>query len=110
MAGNNSSLQQQNATELQNRMDWLDEERRKLNRRISELEQKIELKDRELDSREQRIQELERQTAAAANQLSRIPQVDLQLSQFKDEIVQMIEQYDRRRERRRGQRHRLFER
>lgn len=97
MAGNNSSLQQQTATELQNRIEWLDEERRKLNRRISELEQKIELKDRELDSREQRIQDLERQMAAVTNQISRIPQVDLQLSQFKDEIVQMIEQYDRRR-------------
>jgi len=97
MAGNNTPLQQQTTTELQNRIDWLDEERRKLNRRISELEQKVELKDRELDSREQRIQELERQMAATNSQISRIPQVDLQLSQFKDEIVQMIEQYDRRR-------------
>ncbi|MBE7528483.1 MAG: hypothetical protein HS099_01955 [Ardenticatenaceae bacterium] len=97
MAGNNTPLQQQTANDLQNRLEWLDEERRKLIRRLSELEQKVELKDRELDSREQRIQELERQTAAMATQLSRIPQVDLQLSQFKDEIVQMIEQYDRRR-------------
>lgn len=97
MAGNNTPLQQQAASDLQNRLEWLDEERRKLIRRLSELEQKVELKDRELDSREQRIQELERQTAAMTTQLSRIPQVDLQLSQFKDEIVQMIEQYDRRR-------------
>lgn len=97
MAGNNTPLQQQTISDLQNRLEWLDEERRKLLRRLSELEQKVELKDRELDSREQRIQELERQTAAMTTQLSRIPQVDLQLSQFKDEIVQMIEQYDRRR-------------
>ncbi|MBX3055504.1 MAG: hypothetical protein KF770_03440 [Anaerolineae bacterium] len=97
MAGNNTPLQQQTISDLQNRLEWLDEERRKLLRRLSELEQKVELKDRELDSREQRIQELERQTAAMTTQISRIPQVDLQLSQFKDEIVQMIEQYDRRR-------------
>ncbi|HUM72064.1 MAG TPA: hypothetical protein PLK31_24835, partial [Chloroflexota bacterium] len=97
MAGNNTPLQQQTVSDLQNRLEWLDEERRKLIRRLSELEQKVELKDRELDGREQRIQELERQVVAATTQLSRIPQVDLQLSQFKDEIVQMIEQYDRRR-------------
>lgn len=97
MAGNNTPLQQQTVSDLQNRMEWLDEERRKLIRRLSELEQKVELKDREIDGREQRIQELERQVAATTTQLSRIPQVDLQLSQFKDEIVQMIEQYDRRR-------------
>lgn len=97
MAGNNTPLQQQTVSDLQNRLEWLDEERRKLLRRLNELEQKVELKDRELDGREQRIQELERQVAAATTQLSRIPQVDLQLSQFKDEIVQMIEQYDRRR-------------
>lgn len=93
----NNPVQQQALSDLQNRIEWLDEERRKSNRRMNELEQKIELKDRELDSREQRIQELERQVASVTAQLSRIPQVDLQLSQFKDEIVQMIEQYDRRR-------------
>jgi chromosome segregation ATPase len=97
MAGNNTPVQQQTISDLQNRLEWLDEERRKLLRRVSEMEQKVELKDRELDGREQRIQELERQVAAATTQLSRIPQVDLQLAQFKDEIVQMIEQYDRRR-------------
>lgn len=97
MANGNNPVQQQNVSELQNRIEWLDEERRKLIRRMSELEQKVELKDRELGTREQRIQELERQVSAVSSQLSRIPQVDLQLSQFKDEIVQMIEQYDRRR-------------
>jgi chromosome segregation ATPase len=98
MANNgNNPVQQQTVGELQNRVEWLDEERRKLNRRLSELEQKLELKDRGLDGRDQRLQELERQLTAVTAQLSRIPQVDLQLAQFKDEIVQMIEQYDRRR-------------
>lgn len=93
----NNAVQEQTIKELQNRVNWLDEERRKLNRRLNELEQALELKDRDLDSREKRIQDLEKQMATATSQLSRIPQVDLQLSQFKDEIVQMIEQYDRRR-------------
>lgn len=93
----NNPMQQQTISELQNRIEWLDEERRKLNRRLSELEQKLELKNRDLDGRDQRIQELERSVTNLSAQISRIPQVDLQLSQFKDEIVQMIEQYDRRR-------------
>lgn len=98
MANNGSNtVEQLTLGELQNRMEWLDEERRKLNRRLSELEQKLELRDRALDGRDQRIQELERQVAATASQNSRNPQVELQLSQFKDEMVQMIEQYDRRR-------------
>ncbi len=98
MASNgNNPIQQQTVKDLQSRITWLDDERRKLNRRLNELEQKLELKERDLGSREQRIQELERQVSSVNSQLSHIPQVDLQLGQFKDEIVQMIEQYDRRR-------------
>lgn len=103
----NNAVQEQTIKELQNRVNWLDEERRKLNRRLNELEQALELKDRDLDSREKRIQDLEKQMASASSQISRIPQVDLQLSQFKDEIVQMIEQYDRRRLQSEGEMDRL---
>ena len=73
MAGNNTPLQQQTVSDLQNRLEWLDEERRKLIRRLSELEQKVELKDRELDGREQRIQDLERQVAATSSQITSCP-------------------------------------
>lgn len=83
--------------DLQGRLDWLDEERRKQTRKITELEQKLVLQEREIAGREQRIQDLERQLSSTNAQLGRIPKVDLQLAQFKDEIVQMIEQYDQRR-------------
>ena len=83
--------------DLQSRLDWLDEERRKQTRKITELEQKLVLQEREIAGREQRIQDLERQLSSTNAQLGRIPKVDLQLAQFKDEVVQLIEQYDQRR-------------
>ncbi|MCP5094043.1 MAG: hypothetical protein GY943_00670 [Chloroflexi bacterium] len=93
----NSSANAQELDDLKNRLDWLDQERRKTNRKLAEMEQRVELQTRDLSSRDQRIQNLERQLAATNAQLARIPQVDTQLSQFKDDIVKMIEQYDQRR-------------
>jgi len=93
----NETPQQQDIAELQSRLDWLDEERRKLARRLAELEQRTTAQDRELQSREQRIKDLEQQLSRQAGQLARFPQVDTQLLQFKDEMVQLIEQYEKRR-------------
>lgn len=98
MANNSTTAAtDQEIKELQRRLDWLDEERRKQTRKITELEQKITLQEREIAGREQRIQDLERQLSSTTAQIGRIPKVDLQLAQFKDEIVQLIEQYDQRR-------------
>ncbi len=88
---------EQELGEFRKRLEWLDEERRKTARKLAELEQRNELQERELASRERRIQELEKQLSVVNTQLSRIPMVDTQLSQFKDDIVKMIEQYDKRR-------------
>jgi chromosome segregation ATPase len=93
----NETVQQQDIAELQSRLDWLDEERRKVARRLTELEQRTTAQDRELQSREQRIKELEQQLSRQAAQLARFPQVDTQLQQFRDEMVQLIEQYEKRR-------------
>ncbi len=92
-----ASNDQTTIKELQNRLDWLDEERRKASRKLTEMEQKVELQEREAEKREQRIKSLEQQLASANAKISRIPQLDVQLAQFKDDIVQMIEQYDQRR-------------
>lgn len=97
MANNGNAANAQAIKDLQSRLDWLDEERRKQTRKITELEQKLVLQEREIAGREQRIQDLERQLSSTTAQLGRIPKVDLQLAQFKDEVVQMIEQYDQRR-------------
>lgn len=93
----NPAATDQAIKDLQSRLDWLDEERRKQTRKITELEQKLVLQEREIAGREQRIQDLERQLSSTQAQIGRIPKVDLQLAQFKDEVVQMIEQYDQRR-------------
>ncbi len=92
-----SSALDQEVGELRKRIEWLDEERRKSTRKLVELEQRAVLAERELVSRDRRIQDLEKQLGLVNSQLSRIPMVDTQLSQFKDDIVKMIEQYDKRR-------------
>lgn len=98
MASNsNATPIAQELEEVRNRIEWFDGERRKMTRKLAELEQRIELQVRELDGREQRIKDLERQLASTTAQLTRVPQIDTQLAHFKDEIIQMIEQYDQRR-------------
>lgn len=92
-----SSAVDQELGEFRKRLDWLDEERRKSARKLAELEQRSVLQEREIGSRERRIQELEKQLSQVNAQLSRIPLIDTQLSNFKDDIVKMIEQYDKRR-------------
>ncbi|GAB4274070.1 MAG: hypothetical protein Kow0080_22070 [Candidatus Promineifilaceae bacterium] len=88
---------QDEVSELLKRIEWLENERRKLSRRLTEMEQKMELRESDLASREQRLRDLEQRVTAATSQVNKIPKIDLQLGQFKDEIVKMIEQYDQRR-------------
>lgn len=97
MAKPTGSSESQELRDLRQQVEWQDEERRKVGRKLTEIEQRVVLQEREISSRDQRIQDLEAQIANLTSQLSRLPQVDVQLSQFKDEIVQMIEQYDQRR-------------
>ncbi|MCA9936450.1 MAG: hypothetical protein H6662_09080 [Ardenticatenaceae bacterium] len=93
--------------ELQDRMEWLDGERRKTNRKLAEVEQQFALQERELHGREQRIQELEGRLTGLTSQLNRLSQIDTQLDQFKDELVALIEQYDQRRIKSEGELDRL---
>jgi chromosome segregation ATPase len=97
MAGNTQSSQQQNSGELLKRIEWIDEQRRKSARKLAELEQRFTLQERKLATREDRIQDLERQLANTTAQLARISEIDVQLAKFRDEMVDLIEQYDRRR-------------
>lgn len=101
MANNNSvttaATTEQELGEMRKRLDWLDEERRKVTRKLAEMEQRAELQDREIANREQRIQDLEKQLSNLNMQIARLPQTDAQLDQFKDDITKMIDQYDRRR-------------
>jgi chromosome segregation ATPase len=100
MAKTSSSTNSNNLQEieqLRNQVEWLDQERRKANRKLAEMEQQFTLQGREISGREQRVKELEKQLATITAQIARIPQIDVKLGQFKDEMVQMIDQYDQRR-------------
>ncbi len=101
MANNNSvptaATTEQELGEMRKRLDWLDDERRKVTRKLAEMEQRAELQDREISSREQRIQDLEKQLSTLNMQIARLPQTDAQLDQFKDDLTKMIDLYDRRR-------------
>jgi chromosome segregation ATPase len=92
-----STLGTEEITELRSRLEWLDEERRKTTRKLAEFEQRLTLQERELASREQRIKELENSLTRASSQITQFSQIDTTLRQFKDELVQLIEQYDARR-------------
>lgn len=83
--------------QLSNRMEWIDEERQKSNRRLVDLEQRLTRWERDLNSRERRIRELEEKLAKVNVQLSRENRLDTQLNTFRNEMIQMIEQYDNRR-------------
>jgi chromosome segregation ATPase len=96
MAANNGNISGE-LEELRSRLDWLDEERRKAQRRVSEVEKRLGLQERELTSRERRIKELEERLATLSSQVSRRPQVENQMEQFKDEVVALMEKYDERR-------------
>jgi chromosome segregation ATPase len=96
MANNNNQRQDQ-IEDLTSRLDWLDEERRKTGRQIVELEQKLVIQGREIENRDQRIIELESEISKASTKISRLSSFDIELEQFKDEVVALLEQYDQRR-------------
>lgn len=97
MASNANTTQTQKDGEILKRIEWMDDQRRKSARKLAEMEQKFSLLERKLLGREERIQDLERQLANTTAQLARISEIDVQLAKFRDEMVELIEQYDKRR-------------
>ena len=92
-----NSAQIQELSELRSRVEWLDEERRKYKRRLAEIEQQLTAQERKRADREQRIDDLERELNASKTLLGKMTHIDTTLAQFKDDIVQIVEQYDKRR-------------
>ena len=82
--------------ELRTRLDWLDEERRGMSRRLADVEQQLSVRDRELQSRDQRIEGLEESLGKTTSQLARLSKVNTELVVLRDELVKLIEQYDQR--------------
>ncbi len=83
--------------ELRSRLEWMDEERRKTAHRVIEFEQRLTQQERLIESRQLRIDELEEKLSRTTIQLARLSQLDSLLQHFKDELIQLVEQYDQRR-------------
>jgi len=97
MATKKAIQEQQDVKELLNRIEWIDEQRRKSARKLAELEQRFSLQEKEIIKRDDRIQDLERQLSSTTAQLARFAEYDARLSKFRDEMMENIEQYDKRR-------------
>lgn len=93
----NALTSNEETEQLRNRVDWLDEERLKTTRRLVQLEQRLTAWERDLQTREKRLQALEVMVSKASGQIARMGKSDTEVSQFKDEIVRLIEEYDQRR-------------
>lgn len=83
--------------ELRSRVDWLDEERRSMSRRLSDLEQQLSAREQEIQSRDQRVAGLEESLGKTTSQLARLSKVNTDLQVLRDELVKLVEQYDQRR-------------
>jgi chromosome segregation ATPase len=93
----NRATQSDEISDLRSRLDWMDEERRKLARRLAEIEQRMSNQERELESRDPRFQSVEERLAKTSLQLGRLSQVDNQIQLMKEDLVKQIEQTDLRR-------------
>lgn len=83
--------------ELNQRLAWQDEERRKSNRRLAELEQRVELQAREIVTRDQRIQSLEQELAGVKSRIGGLDQWDGKLAQVRKELAGLVDQEAQRR-------------
>jgi chromosome segregation ATPase len=100
MAKTNSSSNSNNLQEieqLRNQVEWLDQERRKANRKLAEMEQRLPCKSAKFPAVNSASKSWKNNWRPCTAQIARIPQIDVKLGQFKDEMVQMIDQYDQRR-------------
>lgn len=91
------AVQRHELEELRNRIEYVNEERRKMTRQIDDMRQTIDQQSREIQQRENRLRDLETRLSNATSQLTRVSQIDTTLQQFKDELIGLIEQYDQRR-------------
>lgn len=90
-------VQQVEAAELLQRMEWIEDQRRKSGKRLSELEQQIGRQEGEMARRDERIQDLERQLATATQKLGQLTQIDERITQVREELFTQVADYDKRR-------------
>ncbi len=84
-------------TQIERKVTWLDDERRKDKATIAALTQRLVGAENETREAHKRIQELEGRLAAAQAQLAKLPRVDDALDKMRTEIIAMIEEQEGRR-------------
>jgi hypothetical protein len=84
--------------QLTQMVTWLDEEHRRDKAEVIRLQQRLESQEGELQDQARIIQDLEGRMANLQSQLLRFGQLDASLQQLKEEVVQMFEQADERRQ------------
>ena len=84
--------------QLTQMVTWLDEEHRRDKAELLRLQQKVELQEAELQDQSRIIKDLESRAASTQNQLLRFAQLENALQQLKNEVVQMFNQADERRQ------------
>ena len=84
--------------QLTQMVTWLDEEHRRDKAEVIRLQQRLESQEGELQDQARIIQDLEGRMANLQSQLLRFGQLDTALEQLKEEVVQMFEQADERRQ------------
>lgn len=94
-------------TDIINRLNWMDEERRKNNRRMTELEQRISLQQREIDARDQRIQKLEERLASARHKLNNLEDIEARIRQLRADMVNSVKDVNDKRKEATGEIERL---
>ncbi len=98
MAEKAQVVQEAEVGELLKRMNWMDEQRRKAGRRLSEMEQRLERQENEIRRRDERIRDLERQLSEVSQQMARLGEADSRLGTIRDELLDQLKQFDKRRQ------------
>lgn len=84
---------------LSSQLEYLEQRHQEDQQKIALLQQKTESQDYQLQEQSGRIQKLEEELAAARLTLTRIPQIDQRLDNFKDEMLHFLEQQYNRQQR-----------
>jgi chromosome segregation ATPase len=85
-----------NSQEITQRFAWMDEERRKVSRKLVEMEQRLELQSREIATRDQRIHSLEQELVTLKAKMAGTEQFDHKLSQMRKEFATQLDELGRR--------------
>ncbi len=84
-------------TELLNRLDWLDNERRSSSRRLANLEKQVVALDKEIKERDLRLQNQDAKIKRMSAEISRLGQFETQIPLIREETEKLVDKVDQKR-------------